>query len=175
MKFANLVHFKLDKIKQWFCNDFFQQIGTFAVIQIPFRFFLELLIFIGLLSPILILFSVQIFSLFSRLQLKLYGPENFISSFKSSFYYLTCVVSSRLRYFIRFAGARLVARLELKCNSFCIPTRVAISNYQKSFWIVQNDLGLLKINSSHWKIVFTILALRPSHRIELRLLQLNLT
>ena len=62
---------------------------------------------------------------------------------------------------IMICPARLVTRLELKCNSFCIQTRVAISNYSKSFSIIRNDLRLLEMNSSHSKTVFTLLALRP--------------
>ena len=35
---------------------------------------------------------------------------------------------------------RLDTQIELKCNSFCTPARVAIKNHLKSFRIIRNDL-----------------------------------
>ena len=54
-----------------------------------------------------------------------------------------------------------VTWLELKCNSFYTPAREAISNYSKIYSIIQNNLRLLNINSSHLKIVLTVLAHQP--------------
>ena len=49
----------------------------------------------------------------------------------SSFYYPTRLVPSDSRFEIYIA--RLDTRLELKCNSFCTPARVAINNHLKNF------------------------------------------
>ena len=58
----------------------------------------------------------------------------------------------------------LFTPLELKCNLYCIPTRVATSNYSKMFTIIRSNLRSLEMNSSHSKTVFTVLALRPLHK-----------
>ena len=99
------------------------------------------------------------------MKLKLYGPENVIQ----------LVLLPDSLYVIRFAlchpthvmiyPARLVTQFELKCDSFCIPTREATSNYLKGFSIIQNDLQLLEMDSSHSKTVFTLLTLRPLHTL----------
>ena len=59
---------------------------------------------------------------------------------------------------------RLDTQLELKCNSFCTPSRVAINNHSKSFWIIWNDLRWVEMNSSHSKSAMTLLAPRLLHR-----------
>ena len=55
----------------------------------------------------------------------------------SSFYYPTHLCDPTR---VMICPASLVTWLALKCNLFCIPTRVAISNYSKSFSITQNGI-----------------------------------
>ena len=68
-------------------------------------------------------------------------------------YYFQIVLSPNLRSchptLVMIYPACLDTRLELKCNSFCTPARVAINNHSKSFPITQNDLRLVEMNSSH--------------------------
>ena len=68
-------------------------------------------------------------------------------------YYFQIVLSPNLRSchptLVMIYPACLDTRLELKCNSFCTPARVAINNHSKSFPITRNDLRLVEINSSH--------------------------
>ena len=136
---------KLDYIKQWFCNTFFQKIS--------FKFFLPLLVHPHRTSLLFLfhflfkyfsscLYVVKIF--WTR---KLY-PVCFITQL--ALCNLTCVM---------ICLAHLVTRLELKCNSFNISTRVATSSYSKSVSIFRNDFRLLEMNSAHSKTVFTLLDL----------------
>ena len=68
-------------------------------------------------------------------------------------YYFQIVLSPNLRSchptLVMIYPACLDTRLELKCNSFCTPARVAINNHSKSFPITRNDLRLVEMNSSH--------------------------
>ena len=68
-------------------------------------------------------------------------------------YYFQIVLSPNLRSchptLVIIYPACLDTRLELKCNSFCTPARVAINNHSKSFPITRNDLRLVEMNSSH--------------------------
>ena len=68
-------------------------------------------------------------------------------------YYFQIVLSQNLRSchptLVMIYPACLDTRLELKCNSFCTPARVAINNHSKSFPITRNDLRLVEMNSSH--------------------------
>ena len=68
-------------------------------------------------------------------------------------YYFQIVLSPNLRSchptLVMIYPACLDTRLELKCNSFCTPARVAINNHSKSFPITRNDLRLAEMNSSH--------------------------
>ena len=68
-------------------------------------------------------------------------------------YYFQIVFSPNLRSchptLVMIYPACLDTRLELKCNSFCTPARVAINNHSKSFPITRNDLRLVEMNSSH--------------------------
>ena len=122
---------KLDYIKQWFCNIFFQKIS--------FKLFLPLLVHPHRTS-LLFLF-------------------HFLFKYFSSCLYVVKIFWTRKLCPVRLA--HLVTRLELKCNSFSISTRVATSNYSKSVSIFRNDFRLLEMNSAHSKTVFTLLALWP--------------
>ena len=81
----------------------------------------------------------------------------------SSFYHPIRVMSSDSFYDLSTSSWYST---RTKMHSFCTPARVAINNHSKSFPIIQNDLWLIEMYSSHSKTGMKLLALRPLHRFD---------
>ena len=127
---------------------FLNNLASISLTQLSFELFLCSVI-ATLIRFNLIRFSAKLFSLVFTCIIKILltkkrYPAQFIIR------YAVCHPACVMIY-----PARLVTRLELKCNSFCTPARAAIINHSKSVSIIRSDFQLLEMNSTHSKTAFT--------------------